>query len=267
MLATEVSQGSGPGGQTALTGSGTPSDVQIGLFTHANGATSTGLGFATPDGAAALGTWNLFSLTPMRLAGIIRRGPQQGVTGGVNFSWTVGNALDNNWSAALIGVRSAPSTPTLGPVSVTTPAVGLANVTNTVTGDGRGGTVTARGFVLCQGCSTPTLGAAGSTNSPTGTGLGTMTNLLTALARGTAYTVRAYATNAQGTRYSAPLQFTTVANTAPTAGAGGPYSVTEGGALTLAGTGSDADGDAVSFAWDLDNDGDYDDATGAAACP
>ena len=82
VLATEVSQGSGPGGQTALTGSGTPSDVQIGLFTHANGNTSTGLGFTTPDGAAALGTWNLFSLTPMRVAGMIRRGPQQGVTGG-----------------------------------------------------------------------------------------------------------------------------------------------------------------------------------------
>ena len=123
VLGTEVSQGAA-GGQTAFTGSGTPSDVQIGLFAHANGNTSTGLGITTPDGAAALGTWNLFSSTPMRLAGMIRRGPQQGVTGGMTFSWTVGNTLDNNWSAALIGVRSAPSTPTLGPVSVTTPASG-----------------------------------------------------------------------------------------------------------------------------------------------
>jgi hypothetical protein len=54
-------------------------------------------------------------------------------------------------------------------------------------------------------------------------------------------------------------------NHAPTADAGGPYTVAEGSSVAIAATGSDADGDALTFAWDLDNDGDFDDATGQAA--
>lgn len=54
-------------------------------------------------------------------------------------------------------------------------------------------------------------------------------------------------------------------NHAPTADAGGPYSVAEGGSVTVAATGSDADGDTVAYAWDLDNDGQFDDATGQSA--
>ncbi|MEW5735235.1 MAG: PKD domain-containing protein, partial [Thermodesulfobacteriota bacterium] len=58
--------------------------------------------------------------------------------------------------------------------------------------------------------------------------------------------------------------FTTVtvtANLPPEADAGGPYSVDEGQPLTLSGSGSrDPNGDPITFAWDLDNDGSYDDA-------
>jgi predicted extracellular nuclease len=57
------------------------------------------------------------------------------------------------------------------------------------------------------------------------------------------------------------LQF----NSAPTADAGGPYSVAEGSSVTVAATGSDADGDQLAYAWDLDNDGQFDDATGQTA--
>ncbi|MBD3383340.1 PKD domain-containing protein [candidate division KSB1 bacterium] len=56
------------------------------------------------------------------------------------------------------------------------------------------------------------------------------------------------------------------ANNPPIANADGPYSGTAGSAVTLDGTGSyDPDsGDSIaSYAWDLDNDGQYDDATGA----
>jgi predicted extracellular nuclease len=52
-------------------------------------------------------------------------------------------------------------------------------------------------------------------------------------------------------------------NHAPTVSAGGPYSVDEGGTVTLHATGSDADGDTLTYAWDLDGDGQYDDAVGA----
>ncbi len=52
-------------------------------------------------------------------------------------------------------------------------------------------------------------------------------------------------------------------NQPPTADAGGPYSGLVGDGIVLDGSGSnDIDGTIVSYEWDLDNDGLYDDATG-----
>jgi PKD repeat protein len=53
----------------------------------------------------------------------------------------------------------------------------------------------------------------------------------------------------------------TVNNVTPTADAGGPYAVDEGGSVGLSGSGSDPM-DTLSYAWDLDDDGFFDDATG-----
>ncbi len=57
-----------------------------------------------------------------------------------------------------------------------------------------------------------------------------------------------------------------ILNVAPTADAGGPYTVDEGGSISLAGIGSDVAGvnDPLTFEWDLDNDGVFDDAVGAS---
>ena len=58
------------------------------------------------------------------------------------------------------------------------------------------------------------------------------------------------------------------ANQLPTASAGGPYAISVGQTLYLNGSGSsDPDGlpSPLSYAWDLDGDGDYDDATGRYA--
>ncbi len=46
-------------------------------------------------------------------------------------------------------------------------------------------------------------------------------------------------------------------NQAPTADAGGPYAVDEGGSVELAATGIDSEGGALAYAWDLDGDGTF----------
>jgi Big-like domain-containing protein/PKD domain-containing protein len=46
----------------------------------------------------------------------------------------------------------------------------------------------------------------------------------------------------------------------PTVDAGGPYSVTEGGTVAVSAVGSDPDGDALTYAWDLDGDGAFETA-------
>ena len=54
-------------------------------------------------------------------------------------------------------------------------------------------------------------------------------------------------------------------NSPPIADAGGPYAVDEGGSAEVTATGSDPDGDEITFAWDLDGDAEFDDATGETA--
>jgi hypothetical protein len=53
-------------------------------------------------------------------------------------------------------------------------------------------------------------------------------------------------------------------NAPPTVDAGGPYTVVEGDSVTVTATGSDPDGDTLTYAWDLDNDGTFE-TTGQSA--
>ena len=46
----------------------------------------------------------------------------------------------------------------------------------------------------------------------------------------------------------------------PSVDAGGPYAVNSGGSVTVSATGSDPDGDTLSYAWDLDNNGSFETA-------
>ena len=63
------------------------------------------------------------------------------------------------------------------------------------------------------------------------------------------------------------VAFTVTANAPPTANAGGPYTVEPGGALSLEGSGSDADAadaSALTYSWDVNGDGTFGDAVGNA---
>lgn len=50
----------------------------------------------------------------------------------------------------------------------------------------------------------------------------------------------------------------------PEAVSGGPYTGSVGNSVSISGSGSDSDSDIVSYTWDLDNDGAYDDASTAS---
>src|SRR5262249_37656959 len=66
-----------------------------------------------------------------------------------------------------------------------------------------------------------------------------------------------------GLQYSGTVTFKTKANAAPSAKAGGPYTIDEGSALHLNGSGSsDPEADALTYTWDVDGNGTFGDATG-----
>jgi hypothetical protein len=66
-----------------------------------------------------------------------------------------------------------------------------------------------------------------------------------------------YEVNPYRTSDHDPVVVGIVPNAAPTVDAGGPYSVDEGSSVTLAATGSDPNGDSLTYAWDLDNNGSF----------
>ncbi|HTP08097.1 MAG TPA: lamin tail domain-containing protein, partial [Anaerolineae bacterium] len=62
---------------------------------------------------------------------------------------------------------------------------------------------------------------------------------------------------ARGTSDHDPSVATFVINDPPTADAGGPYAVNEGSSVTLSATGTDPEGQPLTYAWDLDDNGTF----------
>jgi len=82
-----------------------------------------------------------------------------------------------------------------------------------------------------------------------------------AVAGAGAHTLRYWSVDNAGVYEAArALAFTLRTPQPPTAAAGGPYAVGEGGTVVLAGSGVDPDGTAVTYAWDLDGDGTFETA-------
>jgi hypothetical protein len=195
-------------------------------------------------------------------------GQNRATSAGINYHWNFADGsrhvpyvlLMPGLNKAAAAIR--PTATTQGATGVTTSG---ATLNGTVTSDG-GGTLSRRGFVVCAVPCIPALGDPGTTEvDASGTTTGAFSATAAGLDPNKSYDYRAFATNVSGTGYGADVTFRTLSdNHAPTASAGGPYSIGEGAAPSLDASGStDADRDALTYRWDLDGDGQYDDATGA----
>ena len=115
---------------------------------------------------------------------------------------SAGTAYGNEVTFTTTPVQLATLTTTAVTSVSSATAVSGGNIT-----DNGGGSITARG-VCWSTTSSPTISDNLTTN---GTGSGSFTSNLTGLQPGTAYHVRAYATNSAGTSYGSDLTFTTSA--------------------------------------------------------
>src|SRR5436190_3905745 len=94
---------------------------------------------------------------------------------------------------------------------------------------------------------------------------GTGLSASTSFSKAGSYTVRLKATDNKGAS-SVASRVVTVTNRPPVASfTSGPASPSTGDAITFSSTSSDPDGSVASQAWDLDNDGQYDDGSGSTA--
>jgi hypothetical protein len=183
-------------------------------------------------------------------SGIVWRWTNEGVVSPYAFTWLALKSTTGNTPPAV-------SSPTATNITQTTATLGGT------LGSTGGQSITAKGVVYCQ-CADPVIGGAGVTqlNAATNDTTGPFTVNASGLTASRTYTYKAFASNALGTSYTSAATFNTL-NQAPTASAGGPYTSQEDNTIALAGSGTDADGDPLTYSWDLNNDGTYGDLTGA----
>lgn len=173
-----------------------------------NGTTVAGLAYSTASGDSVLGA----SVSALSI-------PAGGL---ITITWssdrdtvsTSGASKQIGLDDVSVSVGSTAFAPSVGVTSVTYPTLGTttASVSSEVAGDG-GSAITARGFVYSPTAINPSPiigGLSVSQETVLPAEVGTMSRTLTVLAPSTSYTVRSYASNAQGTTYSAPATFITL---------------------------------------------------------
>ena len=214
----------------SVTAGGAP--VTAGSVQFSVGGTPAGPAVAlAPDGTATL------TQTGLLPGSIVFTATYLGTSDIAGSSGTVTQVINGQPSATLL---TGPATSELGdPVTFT------ATVT-------AGGAPVTSGSVVFRDAGTPLSGEIGVDDA----GLATFTT--SELTVG-AHTLTAAYTDADGS-YQASASSELVHTVTLTFAPGGPYTVAEGEALTLAGNGSPG----ATYAWDLNDDGDFGDATGLA---
>ena len=143
------------------------------------------------------------------------------------------------------------------------PAVGADHLSVNVD---EGATATNTGAFLDPGDDVVTITASVGAVTQVGTQSGTWSwSFADVSGPDDSQTVTITATDSDGDANTVTFPLT-VYNVTPTADAGGPYYVDEGTDITLDGSGSTDPGNDIDlYEWDLDNDGEYDDAVGVTA--
>ncbi|WP_081690940.1 PKD domain-containing protein [Conexibacter woesei] len=269
----QESVGDASSNSASLVLNNTQADADFSVLALGNLSNLTQTPFLGPstDTVTASSLWSATGGGTIFGAGATRSGntgQNRAPNAGVNYHWNFADSAQHlPYAFLMAGLNKAAAA--IAPTATTQAANGVttggATLNGTVTSDG-GGTLSKRGFVVCAAPCTPALGSGGTTEvDASGTTTGAFSVAATGLAPNKSYDYRAFATNVSGTGYGTDVTFRTLsANHAPVASAGGPYTIGEGTAPALDASGStDADNDALTYRWDLDGDGQYDDATGA----
>jgi hypothetical protein len=176
-------------------GSSTSANFQYGT-TLLYGATTTAQPMGSGSGALAIGG-----------------GAITGLTCGTSYNFratATSNGGTTDGSNMTFTTSACPTAPTVSSATSSNLTATTADFSSTVSSDG-GAAVTERGFVHSVNTTNgnPLIGGTGVTKTTVSGATGAMSATVSSLTSGTAYALKAYATNSVGTTYSSAATFTT----------------------------------------------------------
>lgn len=199
------------------------------------------------------GVGQILSWERLKALGLINPGDSQNIR--VKVTDSLGASTISAWSTLTVAATVPPVAATGGPYSVTQGGVLTLNASGSYDPDSNG-KLSYSWDVNGDGVFDDATGATLSLSWAQLNGLG-----ITAAG---SRTLQLRVTDNAGASAVASDSLTVIANGIPIAQAGGPYTVTPGNSLALNALGSsDPDGQALSYAWDVNGDGVFNDASGA----